>query len=104
LADEAGHDVDALKAHRSGRPNPATPKGELKSRAEKFAETGPFKSLAHFSYAVKQAGERPGYATAGPLAEWRAGAVEDEAGCKALFGDAIKSASGMSEFADADGG
>jgi HK97 family phage major capsid protein len=91
---------------------PAMATGGEPSEAEKWFQTGPFKSLAHFMYATKRAGGQPGTSDHGVIAEYRAGMERYDGAIKALacrgvdtkaHGE-VKAITGLGEFLDSEGG
>ena len=108
--------------HGGGTPDAGTPAGRAAkvgsadgssvitgglAEAEKFLETGPFKSLGHYAYAIHHAGSQPGSRkTDGALGEWRDGFVKHADAVKALMGfdPEAKATSGMNEYTDSEGG
>lgn len=73
------------------------------SEDEKYIRKGPFKSLGHFAYEVKNSGDmRPGYIREGALGEWNGRVKRVDHAIKAMP-DAVKAVTGMSELVDTDG-
>lgn len=72
------------------------------SEIDKAMDAGPFKSLGHLLYCVHKS-PRPGTVTDGTLGLWNQTIANYQDAVKAMPSD-IKSASGMNEFYDSEGG
>lgn len=73
------------------------------SEDERFLRKGPFKSLGHLAYELKQSGSRtPGLVRDGLLGEWNQRIRRTDDAIKGMSDDR-KAITGMSEFSDPDG-